>query len=222
MPAKGSGCDYFSCGNSGPSQWRNRPCVSSKWIPIASREVYRSTLGIVGMGEIGRELAVRARAFAMRLIYYDRTPLPRWCEEELGVEYCNLEDLLKQADFVSLHVPHTEQTEHMIGKQELETMKPTAFLINASRGGVVDQQALVWALETGAISGAGLDVFEIEPVPFDDPLLGLSNVVCSPHSGGGSRLSRKETAADVRAALTELLGTTVGGVHGDVGDGRGL
>lgn len=190
-----------------------------KWIPIPSKEVYRSTLGIVGMGEIGRELAVRARAFSMRVIYFDRTRLPRWCEKDLEIEYCELGSLLGQADFVSLHVPHTKQTEHMIGKQELQLMKPSAYLVNASRGGVVDQSALVSALQKGTIAGAGLDVFEMEPVPFDDPLLQLPNVVLSPHSGGGSRLSRRETAKDVRSALVCLLGPGVGGEDSDIQEG---
>jgi len=190
-----------------------------KWIPISSREVYRSTLGIVGMGEIGRELAVRARAFSMRVMYFDRTRLPEWCERDLDVEYCEFESLLRQADFISLHVPHTKHTEHMIGKRELAIMKSTAFLINACRGGVVDQSALLWALQNGTIAGAGLDVFEVEPVPFDDPLLQLSNVVLSPHSGGGSRSSRKETAKDVRNALVCLLGAGVGGELSDMGEG---
>jgi len=190
-----------------------------KWIPISSREVYRSTLGIIGMGEIGRELATRARAFSMKIIYYSRTRLPRWCEEDLDIEYCELGSLLKQSDFISLHVPHTEQTECMIGKKELQLMKPSAYLVNASRGGVVDQGALVAALQKGTIAGAGLDVFEIEPVPFDDPLLQLPNVVLSPHSGGGSRLGRRETARDVRSALVHLLGPEIGGEDSDIQEG---
>ena len=122
----------------------------------------------------------------MKVIYYKRRELDVNEESELQVTYCDLHTLLKKSDFVTLHVPLTRQTRHLIGQKELSIMKSTAFLINTSRGGAIDENALYDALENREIGGAGLDVFEKEPIPKNDPLLKLSNVVLTPHVGGGS------------------------------------
>jgi phosphoglycerate dehydrogenase-like enzyme len=148
-------------------------------------ELRQTTLGIVGFGDIGNEVAKRGRAFEMQVLYTDIHPLEPDLEIELGVQYKPLDDLLQSSDFVSLNLPLTPKTEKLIGARELALMKPEAFLINTSRGGIIDEQALVEALRSKQISGAGLDVFVQEPIPFDHPLLTLDNVVLSPHIGGG-------------------------------------
>ncbi len=155
-------------------------------------EVHGATLGIVGMGQIGGEMAKRARGFDMRVIYYSRTRKPE-LESELGMEYFEPSDLLSTADFVTLHIPLTLETRHFIGERELQLMKPTAILINAARGAVVDSQALYTALKEGWISGAALDVTDPEPILPDDPLLSLDNLVITPHIGSASIDSRRRT-----------------------------
>jgi len=155
-------------------------------------EVHGATLGIVGMGQIGVEMAKRARGFDMRVIYYSRTRKPE-LESELGMEYFEPSDLLSTADFVTLHIPLTLETRHFIGERELQLMKPTAILINAARGAVVNSQALYTALKEGWISGAALDVTDPEPILPDDPLLSLDNLVITPHIGSASIDSRRRT-----------------------------
>ena len=149
-------------------------------------ELRGKTLGIVGMGEIGKELARRAAAFEMQVLYFDLNRLPEPYERLLGARPAALDDLLAQADAVSLHIPHTKETEHIMDARRLSLMKPTAFLINAARGGLVDETALVACLREHKIAGAGLDVFEVEPLPAGHPLLSLENVVLAPHVGGGA------------------------------------
>ena len=148
-------------------------------------------LGIIGFGDIGNEVAKRARAFEMQVIYHNRTRLEPDLEIELGVTFSTKDDLLKHSDFVSINTPLTAETEKSIGKRELDLMKPTAFLINTSRGGVIDEPAFVEALRDHKIAGAGLDVFVQEPVPFDHPYLELNNVVLTPHIGGGKGGARE-------------------------------
>ncbi len=155
-------------------------------------EVHGATLGIVGMGQIGVEMAKRARGFDMRVIYYSRTRKME-LESQLGMEYFEPSDLLSTADFVTLHIPLTLETRHFIGERELQLMKPTAILINAARGAVVDSQALYTALKEGWISGAALDVTDPEPILPDDPLLSLDNLVITPHIGSASIDSRRRT-----------------------------
>lgn len=161
------------------------------------QEIRQKTLGIIGFGEIGTEVAKRARAFEMNVIYYKRDPLPTSIEEHLGVRAVPLDELLRTSDFVSLNVPHTPSTDKIIGARELELMKPTAYLINTCRGPVVDEQALITALRDHAIAGAGLDVFDFEPLPFDSPLTQLDNVILAPHIGGGTGGAREKQMADV-------------------------
>lgn len=175
-----------------------------KWLPVHPFELYGKTLGIVGFGEIGKELAARANAFGMCVRYSDPHPAPAEIEQQLHAEHRELPSLLSEADFVSLHIPHTPKTEKLIGERELQQMKESAFLINACRGGVVDQDALVEALQTGRIAGAGLDVFVEEPLAYNNPLTKLDNVVLSPHIGGGSGAGRADQRDRVRTLLDEL------------------
>jgi len=156
--------------------------IVEHWAEVPVKGVFGKALGIIGLGDIGREVAKRARSFGMKILYYKRHRMTESEEKELGVQYRSLNELLKEADFVSLHVPLTEETEKMIGQRELSLMKPTAFLINMARGGVVDQAALYRALKNRVIAGAGLDVFEEEPLPWDSPLIKLDNVILTPHA----------------------------------------
>ena len=165
------------------------------WSPTGflGTDPYGSTLGIVGLGEIGRAVACRARGFGMTVLAATRTHRPE-VEAELGVERVPLPDLLARSDFVTLHVPYGPETEGLMGAAEFAAMKETAILVNTSRGGVVDQDALVEALRSGAIGGAALDVTVPEPLPLDHPLYGFPNVVITPHIGSASRATRARMA----------------------------
>ncbi|MCI0830956.1 MAG: D-glycerate dehydrogenase [Chloroflexi bacterium] len=154
-------------------------------------EVNGSTLGILGLGGIGLETAKRGLGFDMKIIYHSRTRKPE-LEAEYGFKYATLNRVLAQSDFLSIHVPLTPETNRFIGEKQLKKMKSTAILINLSRGPVVDTDALYKALTEGWIAGAGLDVFDPEPVPADHPLLGLDNVVVLPHIGSASNRSRRD------------------------------
>jgi len=163
-------------------------------------------LGIVGLGGIGRRVAERARAFGMEIAYHSRHPVPAEIEAELGAERLSLEQLLARADVVSLHCPLTPETRHLIGAAELGAMKPSAVLVNAARGPIVDERALAQALAAGEIAAAGLDVYEHEP-QVEPALLGLENVVLSPHLGSATvetRTAMAELAA--RNAISVLRG----------------
>ena len=165
------------------------------WHPtmFLGRDIYGATLGIIGAGRIGSAVARRAKGFNMKILYYDVIPRPD-LEKELGAKRVDLETLLKEADFVSIHVPLTDETYHLINEERLRLMKPTAYLINNARGSVVDEKALYKALKEGWIAGAGLDVFEQEPTPVDNPLLTLDNVVVAPHISSASHETRSKMA----------------------------
>lgn len=160
---------------------------------LHGQEVYGSTLGIVGMGRIGKQVARRARGFDMTVLYHNRNR-DTAAESELGVTYASLPDLLQQSDFVTLNVPMTPETRHLIGAEELAQMKETAVLVNVARGGVVDHDALVDALQNGTIWAAALDVTEPEPLPRDHPLLSMENVVLAPHLGSATVQTRQGMA----------------------------
>lgn len=169
-----------------------------QWMKLPHlQEIRGQTLGIVGFGEIGTEVAKRARAFEMEVLYYKREPLPAAIEQSLGVRAAPLDDLLRAADFVTLHVPHSPETDRLIGERELGLMKPSASLVNTCRGPVVDEAALIAALQQRTIAGAGLDVFDDEPLPFDNPLTHLDNVILTPHIGGGTGGAREKQLRDV-------------------------
>jgi len=165
------------------------------WEPLAllGADVWGATLGIVGLGRIGTAVARRAQGFEMRVLYHDRVRnLER--EAELGLTYASLDDLLAQADFVSLHCPLTPETHHLIGEQALRQMKPRGILINTSRGPVVDAAALVRALQEGWIAAAALDVTDPEPLPPDHPLASLPNCIVVPHIASATVTARGRMA----------------------------
>lgn len=173
------------------------------WAPLLflSREVSGKMLGIVGLGRIGRAVARRAKAFGMEVLYHNRVRLEAAEEQDLGVVYAEKDELLGKADFVSLHVPLSDETRHFIGRRELGIMKPTSYLVNTSRGPVVDEGALVEALREKRIEGAGLDVYENEPV-LAPGLTSLDNVVLMPHVGSATVETRMKMA---RMAAENLL-----------------
>jgi glyoxylate reductase len=169
-------------------------------------DVFGATLGIVGLGRIGREVARRAAGFDMTLLYHNRRR-DEDAEHLLGVRYRSLEALLAESDFVCLNVPLTPQTQNLIGETQLRAMQPHAFLINTARGGVVDTEALLRALQQGWIAGAGLDVTEPEPLPRDHPLLQREDVVITPHSGTSTTGTRRRMG---EIALQNLLAGLAG------------
>jgi gluconate 2-dehydrogenase len=173
-----------------------------QWLGV---DVHHATLGIVGMGRIGQAIARRAAGFEMRVLYHNRTRVAEDIERRLNATHMSLDALLRQSDFVVLQVPYTPQTHHLIGAAELAKMKPTAILVNSTRGGVVDDEALVAALRNGTLRAAGLDVFENEPA-LNHGFLELDNVVLAPHIGSSTEATRRamamSAAKNVVAALT--------------------
>lgn len=168
-------------------------------------DVYGKTLGIVGLGRIGMSVARRAHmGFGMRVLYHSRHAKPD-ADREFGARHCMLDDLLEQSDFVCVLVPLSADTEHLIGAAQFARMKRSAFLINVARGKVVDEQAMIAALNTGQIAGAGLDVFEREPLPADSGLLGLRNVVLLPHIGSATHQTRLAMAQLATENLVDAL-----------------
>ncbi|MEM3566571.1 MAG: glyoxylate reductase [Candidatus Bathyarchaeia archaeon] len=177
------------------------------WHPsmLLGRDVYGATLGIVGAGRIGTAVARRAKGFNMKILYYDVVPMPPEIEKELGAKRVDLDTLLKESDFVSIHVPLMKETYHLINEEKLRLMKKTAYLINNSRGPVVDEKALYKALKEGWIAGAALDVFEQEPTPVDNPLLKLDNIVVAPHISSASYETRSRMAEMVAENLVAFF-----------------
>lgn len=171
---------------------------------LKGEQLSGKTLGVIGAGRIGAEVVRRARAFGMHVVVTDPY-LTDARARELGVRPAALEELLEQADFVTLHVPLVEETRHLIGREELERMKPTACLINAARGGIVDEGALRDALIAGDIAGAALDVFETEPVPADDPLRDCPNLIMTPHLGASTPEAQREVAIEIAEAVRDAL-----------------
>ncbi len=163
-------------------------------------------LGIVGLGRIGSAVARKAKVFDMEIIYFD-TVRKVSLEEKLGIQYVDLKTLLKNSDFVTIHVPLNESTRGLIGERELKIMKKSAYIVNTSRGPVIDEDALYTALKEGWIAGAALDVFKEEPLPLNSPLKKLENVVLTPHIGSASKETRRRMAEmDVRNIRSVLEG----------------
>jgi lactate dehydrogenase-like 2-hydroxyacid dehydrogenase len=175
---------------------------------LLGMDVHHATLGLLGFGRIGRGMARRAHGFDMRVIYFDEYRATPEIEKQYGVEYADKETVIRQADFLSIHVPLQAGTRHLIGRTELEMMKPTAILVNSSRGPVVDEAALAAALKNGVIAGAGLDVFEFEP-KVDPGMMELPNVVLAPHIGSATKATRTAMAKlAVENCLAALEGKT--------------
>jgi glyoxylate reductase len=165
------------------------------WDPglLLGQDVHGATIGIAGMGQIGQAMARRAYGFAMRILYTDEIARPE-IEAATGARRVDKDTLLRESDFITLHVPLLPATHHFIAARELALMKPTAILINTSRGPVVDQQALAAALRSGRPACAALDVTDPEPIAMDDPLLSLPNVIIAPHIASGSLATRSKMA----------------------------
>lgn len=166
-------------------------------------EVYGKTLGIIGLGRVGAHVARMAKGIGMKVLGYDPL-ISKDRVSEMGVEPVGLDELLKGSDYVSLHIPFTPETKHIIGKRELELMKDCARLINCARGGVVDEDALYEALKNGEIAGAALDVFKEEPLA-DSPLLELDNVIVTPHLGASTQEAQVKVAVDIANAIAAAL-----------------
>ena len=167
-------------------------------------DVYEKTLGIIGLGEIGRSVARRAIGFNMRTLYYQRNRLPEEEEKKLNVEYAVFEKVLRESDFLTLHVPLTEETEYMIGNDEITLMKKTAYLIHTARGKVIDDYALVAALREDRLAGAALDVYEDEP-ELTEGMKELDNLMILPHIGSASFETRDKMALLVADNILDAL-----------------
>jgi glyoxylate/hydroxypyruvate/2-ketogluconate reductase len=176
-----------------------------QWLGV---DVHHATLGIIGMGRIGQAIAKRARGFDMRVVYCNRTRVAPDIEQRLEATRLEKDELLRQSDFVVLQVPYSPETHHLIGERELALMKPTAILVNSTRGGVVDDAALVRALKAGTIRAAGLDVFEGEP-KLNAGFLELRNVVLLPHVGSSTEATRRAMAM---TAAKNAVAALTGGV----------
>uniref|UniRef100_UPI0037E92D14 probable 2-ketogluconate reductase isoform X2 n=2 Tax=Semicossyphus pulcher TaxID=241346 RepID=UPI0037E92D14 len=184
------------------------PKITHAALDLMGFEVTGSTLGIIGMGDIGSKIARRARGFDMKILYHNRNRRSVEDEQAVGASYCeNMDDLLRESDFVMLAVNLTPETTRLISHRELSLMKPTATLVNISRGLVVDQDALVKALQSGTILAAALDVTHPEPLPRDHPLLSLPNVVITPHVG-------TSTLKTTRKMVQLMVDNTVAAVNG--------
>ncbi len=173
------------------------------WGPqvLLGQDVYEATLGVVGLGGVGLEVAKRGRGFGMRVLYCDSTRRPKE-ERRYGLVYVELDQLLTESDFISLHTPLIPETHHLVGERELALMKPTAVLVNTARGPIVDQRALWRSLKERRIAAAAIDVSEQEPIASDDPLLGLDNIIITPHIASASVATRLGMA---RMAVDNLL-----------------
>lgn len=165
------------------------------WRPnfLLGKELHGSTLGLLGLGAIGEAVARRAHGFGMRIIYYSRTQKPE-AEARLGMEFVSLDELMRRSDFLSVHVSLSPETRGMVGADQLALMKRDALIVNTARGPIIDQAALVEALQEKRIGGAALDVFAAEPIATDDPLLQLPNVVVAPHVGSATLTTRTRMA----------------------------
>ena len=163
------------------------------WGPLLllGKDIHSATLGIIGFGRIGREMARRAVGFGMRTLYFSRTRAPSALEDELGATYAPLDELLAASDYVVVTVPYTPETDGMIGAEQIAQMKPGALLVGISRGKIIDEDALIAALKSGHLSAAALDVFSKEPLPEDSAWWDMDNVLVTPHAAGGTQLERQ-------------------------------
>ncbi len=185
------------------NQWKT-------WEPdfLLGASVAGATLGIVGLGRIGRAVARRAKGFEMRILYANPKRCDPELEKTLGVEWVELDQLLQAADFVTIHTPLTPETHHLFGDRQFELMRRSAILINTARGTIVDPDALYRALLNGQIAAAALDVTEPEPIPMDSPLLILENLIITPHIASASRQTREKMA-------TMAIANLIAGLHGE-------
>jgi D-3-phosphoglycerate dehydrogenase / 2-oxoglutarate reductase len=179
---------------------------SGKWerSKFVGTELCGKTLGILGLGKIGTEVAKRAQAFGMRIVAYDPF-LSVEKAQQLNVELGNVEEVLKEADFVTVHVPLTSQTKHLIGAKELALMKKGSFVLNCARGGIVDEQALIQSIKDGKTAGAAIDVYETEPPPMDNPLFKVPQIVVTPHLGASTEEAQQNVAIEIAKQVADCL-----------------
>jgi D-3-phosphoglycerate dehydrogenase len=189
--------------------WMDQAVKRGEWAKTPGRSLSECTLGVIGVGNVGKAVLRRARAFGMQLLGNDILPIAALVPDfllENGVEITSLEDLLQRSDFVSLHVDLNPTSFHLMNEHTLALMKSTAVLINTSRGPAVDEQALVRALQQGQIAGAALDVFEVEPLPADSPLRAMDNVMLAAHNSNSSPAAWERVHRNTLRNLLEGLG----------------
>jgi len=167
-------------------------------------EVYGKTLGVVGLGKIGREVVSRLQAFGMSVLGYDPYLKPEQAES-LGIKLVDLDTLYRESDYITVHTPKTKETTGMINREKLALMKPTVRLINCARGGIIDEAALAEAAKAGQIAGAAVDVFTVEPAAADNPLLGVPNILTTPHLGASTEEAQVNVALDIAEQIVEVL-----------------
>jgi len=177
---------------------------SRKYGDLRGVEVMGKTVGLIGLGKIGTATARRLKPFGVELVYYSRTRKED-VEEELGMEWASLGELLRRSDIVSIHVPHNPETFHMLSSAEFEMMKDGVYIVNSARGKIIDQEVLVEALKSGKVAGAALDVFEVEPLPQGDPLASMDNVILAPHLGASSQEAMWRMATQVADGVFKVL-----------------
>ncbi len=180
---------------------RNGEWKRSKYV---GSEVYNKTLGVIGLGKIGREVAKRLQAFGMPVIAYDPFATAEMADQ-LGIELVDLPTLYSRSDYITLHVPKTKETSGMIGASQLASMKKGVRLVNVARGGLIDEPALAEALKSGQVAGAAIDVYSTEPVPADNPLIGLPNVLHTPHLGASTEEAQVNVAIDIAEQIVDVL-----------------
>ena len=192
--------------------WMDREMKAGRWEKIPGRSLSECTLGVIGVGNIGKAVIRRARSFGMKLLGNDIIPIAPDFVVENNVEMTSLEDLLSRADFVSLNADLNPTSRHLINAETLRKMKPGAVLINTARGPLVDEPALAAALQSGQIAGAALDVFEVEPLPLDSPLMRLDNVMLAPHNTNSSPSAWERVHWSTIRNLLESLGLDPAGL----------
>ncbi|HEY4919299.1 MAG TPA: D-2-hydroxyacid dehydrogenase family protein, partial [Xanthobacteraceae bacterium] len=178
--------------------------AGAPWQVTIGHDIQGMTLGVIGLGNLGRRAANVAKAFGMKVIAWSQNLTPEKCQEA-GVDYASKEHLLRNADIVTIHLQLSDRSRGLLGEKDLALMKPTAYLVNTSRGPIVDEKALISALTAGRLAGAGLDVFDVEPLPVDHPFRKLDNVVLTPHLGYVSAESYKVYYGDVVANIRNFI-----------------
>lgn len=189
--------------------WMDREMKSGKWEKIPGRTLSEMTLGVIGVGNIGKAVTRRAKAFGMKVLGTDIIDVDHVFVNETGIEIANLQSLLSNSDFVSVNCDLNPASHHLINADTLALMKPTAVLINTARGPIVEEKALVAALASGQVGGAALDVFEFEPLPLDSPLLKMDNVLLAPHNSNSSPAAWERVHWSTIKNLVEGLGMRV-------------
>jgi D-3-phosphoglycerate dehydrogenase / 2-oxoglutarate reductase len=193
--------------------WMDKEMKSGKWEKIPGKALHESTLGVVGVGNIGKAVTRRARAFGMAVLGTDIVAIDHVFIAETGIRMTSLDELLATVDYVSLNCDLNPTSFHLINVRTMRLMRPTAVMINTARGSIVEESALVAALQQGKIGGAALDVFEIEPLPHDSPLLKMDNVMLAPHNANSSPAAWEHVHWNTIKNLLEGLGIPAGNFH---------